>query len=154
MVCLGNICRSPLAEGLLRQKLEDSGIGHLHTVDSAGFESCNVGDCPDYRTLENARRNGLDLSHLRARLFRTDDFDRFDKIYIMDDNNKRMLRRFARADSDMDKVDYLLNAAYPGGNYCVADPYYSGSDAFQRVFVQIDEACAHICNKLKNNQPL
>ena len=152
MVCLGNICRSPLAEGILRKKTQEAGIDV--EIDSAGFESCNVGDCPDYRTLQNAERNGLDLSNLRARLFRTEDFDRFDKSYIMDDNNLRMIRRFARNDDDMRKVDYILNAVYPGGNYCVADPYYSGADAFQRVYDQLDEACEHICNKLKNNEIL
>ena len=152
MVCLGNICRSPLAEGILRKKTQMAGIDV--EIDSAGFESCNVGDCPDYRTLENAKRNELDIRDIRARLFRTADFDRFDKIYIMDDNNMRMIRRFARNDNDMRKVDYILNAVYPGSKSCVADPYYSGSDAFQRVYDQLDEACEIICKKMKNNEKL
>lgn len=152
MVCLGNICRSPLAEGILRKKTQEAGIDV--EIDSAGFESCNVGDCPDYRTLENAKRNGLDISNLRARLFRTEDFDHFDKIYIMDHNNKQMISRFARNSDDMRKVDYIMNAVFPGKDYCVADPYYSGERSFQQVFEQLDEACEAICNKLINNEKL
>lgn len=152
MVCLGNICRSPLAEGILRKKTQEAGIDV--EIDSAGFESCNVGDCPDYRTLENAKRNGLDISDLRARLFRTNDFDRFDKIYVMDEGNMRMVRRMARSEADMTKVDYIMNAVYPGKDFCVADPYYSGERSFQQVFDQLDEACEIICNKLKNNEQL
>lgn len=152
MVCLGNICRSPLAEALLRQKTLDAGLDV--DIDSAGFESCNVGDAPDYRTQQNALRNGLDVSYLRARLFRTDDFDHFDKIYIMDHNNKQMISRFARNSDDMRKVDYIMNAVFPGKDYCVADPYYSGERSFQQVFEQLDEACEAICNKLINNEKL
>lgn len=152
MVCLGNICRSPLAEALLRQKTLDAGLDV--GIDSAGFESCNVGDPPDYRTQQNALHNGLDVSYLRARLFRTDDFDDFDKIYIMDHNNMQMIRRFARNADDLRKVDYIMNAVYPGKDFCVADPYYSGERSFQQVFQQLDQACENICNKLKNNQPL
>lgn len=154
MVCLGNICRSPLAEGILRKKTQEAGIDV--EIDSAGFESCNVGDCPDYRTLENAKRNGLDISNLRARLFRTEDFDRFDKIYVMDYNNMRMVKRMARSIADMEKVDYILSVVYPNSStpQFVADPYYMDIDAFQRVYDQLDEACEIICNKLKNNEEL
>ena len=152
MVCLGNICRSPLAEALLRQKTLDASLDV--GIDSAGFESSNVGDPPDYRTQQNALCNGLDVSYLRARLFRTDDFDHFDKIYIMDHNNMQMIRRFARNADDLRKVDYIMNAVYPGKDFCVADPYYSGERSFQQVFEQLDQACENICNKLKNNQPL
>ncbi|MBR4198620.1 MAG: low molecular weight phosphotyrosine protein phosphatase [Bacteroidales bacterium] len=154
MVCLGNICRSPLAEGILRKKTREAGIDV--EIDSAGFESCNVGDCPDYRTLENAKRNGLDISNLRARLFRTEDFDRFDKIYVMDYNNMRMVKRMARSIADMEKVNYILSVVYPNSSapQFVADPYYMDIDAFQRVYDQLDEACEIICNKLKNNEEL
>lgn len=152
MVCLGNICRSPLAEGLLRKKAEERGLDI--EVDSAGFESCNQGMSPDFRTLENATENGLNISYIRSRLFRTEDFDRFDRIYVMDDGNYRSVRRFSRNGSDMDKVDYIMNAAYPGKNWFVDDPYYLSDSAFQRVYDQLDEACEAICNNYVKNGTL
>jgi protein-tyrosine phosphatase len=138
-VCTGNICRSPLAEGILRSKYSQKGIMSL--VDSCGFESFHVGDPPDHRAQEIARINGIDLSMLRARLFSQQDFDRFDKIFVMDNYHYQAVMRNARNDHDREKVDFVLNVLHPGRNHPVKDPYYDEFHAFKTVFRQLDQAC-------------
>ena len=145
-VCTGNICRSPLAEGILRKKIEKRKINC--GVDSAGFESFHVGDSPDPRALKTADKHGVEISSHRARLFTSDDFGRFDRIYIMDDSHHYNIKRFARTEDDMKKVDYLLNAVSPGNNLNVADPWYSDIHAFERVYQQMDEACEIIVDEI------
>jgi protein-tyrosine phosphatase len=138
-VCTGNICRSPLAEGILREKLNKRNIAA--EVDSCGFESFHVGDSPDSRALEVAAKRGIDLSSHRARLFSSRDFDRFDYIYAMDSSHYNNIMRVARNDSDREKVDYMLNVLYPGENRGVQDPWYHNLKAFENVYLQLDEAC-------------
>jgi protein-tyrosine phosphatase len=138
-VCTGNICRSPLAEGILREKLRKKKIAA--EVDSCGFESFHLGDPPDSRALEVARNHGIDLSSHRARLFTTHDFDRFDYIYAMDSAHYNNIMRLARNDSDRKKVDYMLNVLYPGENRGVQDPWYHNLKAFENVYLLLDEAC-------------
>lgn len=145
-VCTGNICRSPLAEGILRKKLEHRKV--KYEVDSAGFESFHVGDSPDPRALKTADKHGVEISSHRARLFTSDDFLKFDRIYIMDDSHHYTIKRFTRTDEDMDKVDYLLNAVSPGKNLNVSDPWYSDIHAFEKVFHQMDEACEIIADEI------
>ena len=145
MVCLGNICRSPLAQGVLESK--NSGI----FVDSAGFEAFHQGDPPDTRAQRTARNHGIDISGQRQRLFRVEDFDKFDKIYVMDEMNYRDVSREARYGSgDMEKVDYILNEIYPGENRSVPDPYYGGQDGFEKVYEMLDAACDRIVSKYRN----
>ena len=145
MVCLGNICRSPLAEGILRHKFNKKGIPV--EVDSAGTAAYHAGEPPDYRSQEIARKHGIDLGNQRARKFATVDFDRFDKIYAMDRSNYRDLLSMARNQSDKDKVEMILEVLYPGENRQVPDPYYGGNDGFRHVFRMLDEACEIIVSQ-------
>lgn len=147
MVCLGNICRSPMAEEVLRNKLFS--INARSVVDSCGFEHFHVGDLPDPRTIETLERHGIKASNHRARLFQTDDFDDFDLILVMDKNNYRDVMSKARNESDKIKVDYLLNFIDIIGNKEVPDPYYGGMDGFEHAFELISTACDSIIEKFE-----
>lgn len=138
MVCLGNICRSPLAEGIMQHKINLYGLDA--EVDSAGFEPFHTGDSPDERAVKVAQNHGIDISEYRARLFHQTDFDRFDRIYVMDDNNYNDVMRKARSQSDRQKVDYILNELHPGSNDVVPDPYYGRLRDFEEVFDLLDQA--------------
>jgi protein-tyrosine phosphatase len=143
-VCTGNICRSPLAEGILREKFDALGIKGL--VDSAGFESFHLGDMPDERARKVAREHGFNISGHEARLFTVKDFDRFDKIYVMDNWHYQNVMRLARNDEDRAKVDFTMNVVEPGKNKPVPDPYYDGYGAFERVYLMLDAACEKIAH--------
>ena len=144
MVCLGNICRSPLAEGILKNKTQNLDV----YVDSAGTASYHVGNLPDSRSIEIANKNGIDLTDQRARQFSEKDFDDFDKIYAMDANNYSNIISLARNQSDRDKVDVILNELTPKSYDSVPDPYYGAGDGFQVVYDMIDNACDAIVGKL------
>ncbi|MCB0425551.1 MAG: low molecular weight phosphotyrosine protein phosphatase [Mangrovimonas sp.] len=144
MVCLGNICRSPLAEGILRSKVEGKPI----LVDSAGTGNYHVGDPPDRRSIEIAKKYGLDISNLRGRQFTATDFDTFDLIYIMDESNYTNVLRLARTEEDKAKVRFILDEVYPGQKFNVPDPYHSEMHAFESLFRMLDEACNLIASKL------
>lgn len=139
MVCLGNICRSPLAEGMMLKLIQDYQLPI--SVDSAGTSGFHVGENPDNRTIQNAKSHGVDLSQLVARQFTVEDFDLFDKIYVMDKSNYRNVVAMARHQKDSDKVDLLLNVIEPGKNLEVPDPYYGGEKGFENVFQLIKKAC-------------
>lgn len=142
MVCLGNICRSPLAEGILKQKFRKENIDGY--VDSAGTAAYHAGERPDPRSTEIADMHGIDISHQRARKFAPEDFDRFDRIFAMDRSNHENILSQARKPSDREKVDLILNMAYPGENMQVPDPYYGGDQGFQNVYKMLDLACDKI----------
>ena len=144
MVCLGNICRSPLAEGILKHKTQDLDV----FVDSAGTASYHVGNLPDSRSIEIANKNGIDLTDQRARQFSEKDFDDFDKIYAMDTNNYANIISLARNQSDRDKVDVILNELNPKSFESVPDPYYGDGDGFQIVYDMLDKACDAIVGRL------
>ena len=144
MVCLGNICRSPLAEGILKNKTQNLDV----FVDSAGTASYHVGNLPDSRSIEIANKNGIDLTDQRARQFSEKDFDDFDKIYAMDTNNYSNIISLARDQSDRDKVDVILNELNPKSYDSVPDPYYGAGDGFQIVYDMLDNACDAIVGKL------
>ena len=144
MVCLGNICRSPLAEGILKNKTQNLDV----FVDSAGTASYHVGNLPDSRSVEIANKNGIDLTDQRARQFSEKDFDDFDKIYAMDTNNYSNIISLARNQSDRDKVDVILNELTPKSYDSVPDPYYGAGDGFQIVYDMLDNACDAIVGKL------
>ena len=138
MVCLGNICRSPLAEGIMRTKL----FGRKEfEVDSAGTGGWHAGEAPDPRSVAIAKENGLDISAQRGRQFSVTDFDRFDHIFVMDNSNYRDVIRLARNAQDKQKVSMILDAIFPGENVDVPDPYYGGSDGFANVYDMLDQAC-------------
>ena len=145
MVCLGNICRSPLAEGILKSK-----VNHLDVeVDSAGTAAYHIGEQPDIRSIEIAKKYGIGLSNQRARQFSINDFDEFDKIYAMDTSNYANIIALARDESDRDKVDLILNESNPKSFESVPDPYYGGSNGFQDVFQMLDDACNKIVENLE-----
>jgi protein-tyrosine phosphatase len=151
MVCLGNICRSPLAEGILRHKLEEAGLKNIR-VDSAGTSSYHIGEHPDKRSIQNAKSHGIDISKLCARQFTVDDFDKFDRIFVMDSSNYRNVISLARNKSDEEKVELLLNKKWPGKNSAVPDPYYEGPDGFEIVFNLVEEACNEIVKELRDEK--
>lgn len=143
MVCLGNICRSPLAEGILASKADPE---HL-LVDSAGTAGYHVGNPPDPRSIEVAASHGIDIRRQRCRRFSSTDFDRFDYIFAMDRENLIHLQELARSEADLKKVSLLLEAAgLPAEE--VPDPYYGGDEGFQRVFEMIDTATDRLLNSL------
>ena len=145
MVCLGNICRSPLAEGILKSK-----VNHLDVeVDSAGTAAYHIGEQPDIRSIEIAKKYGIGLSNQRARQFSINDFDEFDKIYAMDTSNYANIIALSRNESDRDKVNLILNEITPTAFKSVPDPYYGGSNGFQNVCQMLDEACDKIVENLE-----
>ena len=144
MVCLGNICRSPLAEGILTHKTQDLDV----FVDSAGTASYHIGNLPDNRSIDIANKYGIDLTDQRARQFSEIDFDNFDKIYAMDTHNYASIISIARNQNDRDKVDLILNETNPKSCDSVPDPYYGEGDGFQKVYSMLDKACDVIVNKL------
>lgn len=146
MVCLGNICRSPLAEGILRKKAAEYALNI--EVDSAGFEYCNRGMSPDLRSVEVAQKHGVDINDIRSRMFEYSDFLHFDKIYVMDRYNYNDVMNMARTEQDKSKVKYILDEVYPGENCSIKDPYYGGKDGFTTVYNQLNEACEAICRRM------
>jgi len=143
MVCLGNICRSPLAEALLRSKVDEGNI----LVDSAGLDKWHIGEAPCKTSQEIAVNHGLNISNLRARHFTTKDFDRFDKIYIMDNLNHELIMKMAKNQQDRDKVDFILNEVFPDENLEVPDSYQKGNNAAEIVYNMLDQATHKIAKK-------
>ena len=146
MVCLGNICRSPLAEGILQAKLPRE---HF-LVDSAGTGNWHAGELPDPRSIEVAKKYGIDLTTQRARQFKKSDFSTFDHIFVMDRSNYNNVIQLAQTAEDKAKVHLLLEVIDAAQKTEVPDPYYGGPDGFEHVFQLIDEACSLIAKKLKS----
>jgi protein-tyrosine phosphatase len=144
MVCLGNICRSPLAEGILKSKVTNTIV-----VDSAGTANYHVGLPPDKRSVAVARKHGIDISNLRGRQFDVSDFDTFDLIYVMDESNYQNIVKLARNPDDIAKVKLILNEVHDNKNFEVPDPYYGGDQGFENVYQMLDEACTIIAKKLQ-----
>lgn len=141
-VCLGNICRSPLAEGIMLHLKEKHNLSV--EVDSAGTANYHVDEAPDPRTIANAKKNGVDLSKLRARQFHVTDFERFDTIYVMDKNNLRNVLSLAKTAEHKQKVSLFLDTLHPGKNMEVPDPYYGTETHFEEVFQLVYKACDHL----------
>jgi len=146
MVCLGNICRSPLAEGLLKSKLDNS----KYFIDSAGTGSWHVGQKPDKRSIAVAKKHNLDISNQRGRQFTADDFDNFDIIYTMDVNNYETIIALAKTDEAKNKVKLLLDVLFPDEKVDVPDPYTGSIFQFEQVFKIIDKATTKISQQLNN----
>lgn len=149
MVCMGNICRSPLAEVILKEKLKNQGLDVV--VESAGTIRFHEGEGADQRSIETAHHHQLSLSNHTARGVVLSDFEEFDKIYVMDSTNYRDLKQMAGQKFNPTKVDFLLNEAYPGQNREVPDPYYGGKDGFEKVFQMLDKACTQVVSNLKSS---
>ena len=144
MVCLGNICRSPLAEGILQSKLNSKGF----FVDSAGTAAYHVGNSPDPRSIQVARKYGIDIHQQRARQFTSDDFLDFDMIYAMDQQNYRHICSLAKDESQLKKVNMILKESNSSDDSSVPDPYYGGDDGFEEVYHLLNDACEIIATKL------
>ncbi len=144
MVCLGNICRSPLAEGILKSKIDASKV----FVDSAGTGHWHVGDEPDKRSIAVGKKYNIDITQQRGRQFSIKDFDDFDIIYVMDNSNKENVLDLAQTDSHKEKVRLILDEIFPGENVDVPDPYFGGDSGFENVFKMLEEACEQIATRL------
>lgn len=144
MVCLGNICRSPLAEGILKSKVDVKKI----YVDSAGTGSWHIGEQPDQRSIAVAKKYGIDITSQRGRQFSGTDFHDFDKIYVMDNSNMRDVMSLCPNPNLENKVQLILDELFPNDNVDVPDPYYGGSSGFDDVFNMLDQACQEIADKL------
>jgi len=145
MVCLGNICRSPLAEGIMADKCKSLPVD----VDSAGTAAYHVGNAPDPRSQHIARINNIEIQEQKARALKSSDLNEFDAIYVMDKSNYENTIKLAENEAQKRKVYMILNASKPDSNEDVPDPYYGGDDGFKLVFDLLDEACEIIKNQLE-----
>ena len=144
MVCLGNICRSPLAEGILSSKLPKDKF----QVDSAGTGSWHIGHQPDQRSIAVAKKNNLDISGQKARKFQVSDFDTFDYIYVMDKSNYKDVISLSKNKKQKDKVQLIMNEQFSDKDVNVPDPYYGFENDFDTVYKMIDKACNSIAQRL------
>lgn len=152
MVCLGNICRSPIAEGVLQEKAWKAGL--KWSIESAGTNGYHNGEAPHPLSQKVSRLNGVDISKQRSRRFTAEDFDRFDKIYAMSDDVIDDMKRIAKNKFDNTKVDLLLNELFPGQNIDVPDPWYGPEPGYHEVYKMINDACDAIVRKyaISNDQ--
>jgi protein-tyrosine phosphatase len=144
MVCLGNICRSPLAEGILQSKLP----ADKFVVDSAGTGDWHVGQGPDKRSVLTAKNRGLDISCQKARQIKQADFTEFDHIFVMDSSNLRDVTGLAPTPLAKVKVKLMMDEIFPGQNIDVPDPYFGGPEGFDKVYDMLEEACELVAAKL------
>jgi protein-tyrosine phosphatase len=142
MVCLGNICRSPLAEGILQHRAWEAGLSW--SVESAGTNGYHTGEPPHRLSQKVALMNGIDISQQRSRRFTAEDFERFDMIYAMAEDVITDMRRIAGKKFRPEKVDLLLNILHPGQNRDVPDPWYGTEPGYREVFRLIDQACSQL----------
>lgn len=145
MVCLGNICRSPLAEGILKSKVDNNSV----FVDSAGTGAWHAGELPDKRSIAVAKKHQIDLTNQRARQFTKQDFQKFDWIYVMDRSNFKNVISLAETPSDKEKVKLILEESDLNITE-VPDPYYGGENGFENVYKMLNNACTNIANKITN----
>ena len=144
MVCLGNICRSPLAQGILESKLDPE----LFVVESAGTGSWHVGAMPDKRSIAVAKKNGLNIGNQRGRHFSSQDFNTYNHIFVMDNSNKDDVLAQAQSEEHRAKVQLILDEIFPKENVDVPDPYYGGARGFEDVYQMLDQACELIASRL------
>lgn len=148
MVCLGNICRSPLAEGILKDKVRKAGLNWI--VESAGTNRYHTGEPPHPLSQKVALQNGIDISDQRARSFVREDIQQYDRIYALAGDVLEDIRSIAGVDFDATKVDLLLNEQFPNENKEVPDPYYGTEPGYHEVFAMINEVCDRILEKYSN----
>ncbi len=141
MICLGNICRSPLAEGIMKKKIEKENLNWQ--VDSAGTGGYHIGNLPDERSISTAAKYGIDISNQRARKVRSIDYEEFDLLFAMDTYNYQDLLKNAK-EEEQSKIKLILNELYPMQNKSVPDPYYGQKDGFEEVYEMLDLACENI----------
>ena len=144
MVCLGNICRSPLAQGILEQKILDRGLDWA--VDSCGTSAFHIGEQADRRSIQTASGHGIDIRNQRARQLQKKDLYDFDLILAMDQSNYHDILQLSDSEEEKKKVKLILNYSFPGQNRAVPDPYYEGG--FDYVYELLDEACEKVVESL------
>lgn len=149
MVCLGNICRSPLAEGILQEKARAAGLNW--TVDSAGTNGYHVGEAPHKLSQKVAKLNGIDISRQRARRFQAIDFAEYDKVFAMAADVIDEMKYIAGARYDGEKVDLLMNVLYPGQQLDVPDPWYGTEPGYHEVYEMLDKACDQLIENYKQS---
>jgi protein-tyrosine phosphatase len=147
MVCLGNICRSPMAEGVLRHLAKNRGVDL--EIDSCGTAGYHIGSPPDRRAVYTMSVHGIDISELRARQFKKADFSNFDYIVTMDVNNFDDIMTLANSDTEAGKVRLMLNYSSPHENQPVPDPYYGGDEGFENVYHLLSESCNAFLDQLE-----
>jgi protein-tyrosine phosphatase len=150
MVCLGNNCRSPMADGLLRRKVKEQNLNVL--VDSAGTANYHIGSPPDYRMIETAKSRGTDIQNLSARQFSKKDFQDFDLIYVMDESNLSNVIKLSTNSAEQQKVKLILKELYPNESMQVPDPYYGSMKDFMDVYDLLDKVTDVIIEKIKNGE--
>ncbi len=148
MVCLGNICRSPLAEGILLQKIKAAGLSW--EVDSAGTNGYHINEAPHYLSQRVALKHGLNISQQRCRRFTIADFEHFDKIYAMAADVTDAIKKISGKKYEAGKVDLLMNLAYPGENREIPDPWYGPEAGYHVVYDLIEEACSALIKTATN----
>lgn len=146
MVCLGNICRSPMAEGIMRNKIEKHNLPW--NVASAGTAAYHTGEPPDMRAQQELKKHNINIAHQRARKFTAHMFDEYDVIYTMDASNYRDVQRLANTENEKNKVHMIMNMVEPGLNKQVPDPYYDDA-LYKVVYAMLDAACESILEKYK-----
>ena len=144
-VSLGNVCRSPLAEGILKNKIEKSNKKAI--IDSAGFESFNINEPPQKKAIKFAKKKGIDISEIRCRLFTVEDFDIFDEVYVMDSGSYRECQYFSRNEKDMEKVKFLMNVTSKP-NKTVPNPNYFSEGGLEKTYKMLNEACDKIVDSI------
>lgn len=153
LVCMGNICRSPTAEGVLAHLVKQRGLEKRFVIDSAGTHAFHIGSAPDMRSQKAARDRGVELKHLRARQVTEADFDKFDYILVMDNDNYHNLREVCPPEQ-WHKVQLFLDYAPDAGHREVPDPYYGGSYGFERVLDLVESASEGFLNALEQQGKL
>ncbi len=139
IVCLGNICRSPLAEGILQQKAKKAGLNWI--IESAGTNGFHTGEAPHHLSQKVAKHNGIDISKQLSRKFIKNDIEAYDKIYAMAEDVMSDIKKISGTQFNSKKVEFFLNELYPGQNNNVPDPWYGDEDGYYDVFKLIDTAC-------------
>jgi protein-tyrosine phosphatase len=147
MVCLGNICRSPMAEGILRHRAQEAGLDL--STDSAGTSGYHIGEAPDHRATRALQGHGIDISDLRARQFTSSDFQRFDLIFAMDTSNLDDMLELASTDALAAKAKLVMDLVPENALRSVPDPYYGGHEGFEQVYHMLDEACIALVQQLQ-----
>jgi protein-tyrosine phosphatase len=148
-VCLGNICRSAMAQGVLEAKSNQLGLNLI--VDSAGTSNYHIGEAPDKRMQKKALEYHIDISNQRARQFTPSDFEEFDYIFAMDSSNLNNIIGLARGAQDKEKTKLFLDYTYPNQNKNVPDPYYGGEEGFEEVYQLLNEACNAFIKSISND---
>ena len=150
MVCLGNICRSPLAQGILEEKIVEKGL--KVEVDSAATSDYHIDHEPDSRSISKAAEYGIDITRQRGRQLQNSDFQKFDRIFVMDTSNYSNTVALTKQEDEIKKVEIILNLVNPGSNQSVPDPYFGGEEGFENVYRLLDAACDIIMKQIQNEQ--